>query len=111
MRSRIRDEAYRETLLDVPLVLDRRWVDARLIEWAEATRLLEPGGPTIDLPPWHYGLRRSEAAPCANSILKETGSIGYGRCAIWGARFGVAAGRPTEQYCVRQWSLPARVGE
>lgn len=28
-----------------------------IAEWAKATELLEPEGPVIDLPPWHYGLR------------------------------------------------------
>ncbi len=30
---------------------------ANIIEWAEQTGLLEAEGATIDLPPWHYGLR------------------------------------------------------
>jgi SAM-dependent methyltransferase len=29
----------------------------QIVAWAEGTSLLEKGGPVIDLPPWHYGLR------------------------------------------------------
>lgn len=28
-----------------------------ILDWADQTGLLETGGPVIDLPPWHYGLR------------------------------------------------------
>jgi SAM-dependent methyltransferase len=37
--------------------MDIRPQPGRIVEWAEATGLLEVEGPTIDLPPWHYGLR------------------------------------------------------
>jgi hypothetical protein len=37
--------------------MDIRPQPGRIVEWAEATSLLETEGPTIDLPPWHYGLR------------------------------------------------------
>lgn len=29
----------------------------QIVEWARGTGYLEPEGGTIDLPPWHYGLR------------------------------------------------------
>lgn len=31
----------------------------QIITWANATGLLTPDGPTLELPPWHYGLRLS----------------------------------------------------
>lgn len=31
----------------------------QIVTWAEATGLLAADGPTLDLPPWHYGLRLS----------------------------------------------------
>jgi SAM-dependent methyltransferase len=37
--------------------MDIRPQPGRIVEWAEASGLLETEGPTIDLPPWHYGLR------------------------------------------------------
>jgi SAM-dependent methyltransferase len=38
--------------------------------WAEQTGLLEPEGPMIDLPPWHYGFRLQRGA--ARAGRKET---------------------------------------
>ena len=37
--------------------MDIRPQPGRIVEWAEATGLLEAEGPAVDLPPWHYGLR------------------------------------------------------
>ena len=37
--------------------LDIRPRPERVIEWAAQTGWLEPAGPVLDLPPWHYGLR------------------------------------------------------
>jgi hypothetical protein len=37
--------------------MDIRPEPGRIVEWAEGTGLLEAEGLTIDLPPWHYGLR------------------------------------------------------
>jgi SAM-dependent methyltransferase len=37
--------------------MDIRPQPGRIVEWAGATGLLEAEGATMDLPPWHYGLR------------------------------------------------------
>lgn len=37
--------------------MDIRPAPERIVEWAEETGLLGLDGATIDLPPWHYGLR------------------------------------------------------
>lgn len=37
----------------------------QILAWAVQTGWLEPAGPVLDLPPWHYGLRlRRRAFPC-----------------------------------------------
>ena len=55
------DEAYWESLFDVPLILARLDIRPRpeqIIDWARKAGL-EPIGNIINLPPWHYGLRLS----------------------------------------------------
>jgi SAM-dependent methyltransferase len=37
--------------------LDIRPRPEQIIAWAKKTGLLEPRGPVLDLPPWHYGIR------------------------------------------------------
>jgi SAM-dependent methyltransferase len=37
--------------------LDVRPRPEQILDWASKTALLEPVGPVLDLPPWHYGLR------------------------------------------------------
>jgi len=37
--------------------LDIRPRPEQVLDWARQTGLLEPHGPVLDLPPWHYGLR------------------------------------------------------
>ncbi len=37
--------------------LDIRPTPEQIAHWAGETGRLEPAGPTIDLPPWHYGMR------------------------------------------------------
>ena len=37
--------------------LDIRPRPEQILDWAKQTGLLEPAGPMLDLPPWHYGLR------------------------------------------------------
>jgi SAM-dependent methyltransferase len=37
----------------------------QILAWAAQTGWLEPAGPVLDLPPWHYGLRlQRRAFPC-----------------------------------------------
>ncbi len=46
--------------------MDIRPRPTQIVGWAEETGLLEAGGPVIDLPPWHYGLRlKRRGAPRA----------------------------------------------
>ena len=42
--------------------LDIRPRPEQILGWAEHTGLLEPAGPVLDLPPWHYGLRLKRTA-------------------------------------------------
>jgi SAM-dependent methyltransferase len=42
--------------------MDIRPQAGRIVEWAEATGLLETEGAAIELPPWHYGLRLRRGA-------------------------------------------------
>ena len=42
--------------------MDIRPEPGRIVEWAESTGLLEAEEATIDLPPWHYGLRLRRGA-------------------------------------------------
>ncbi len=42
--------------------MDIRPRPERIVEWAAETGLLKVGGPAIDLPPWHYGLRLKRKA-------------------------------------------------
>lgn len=45
--------------------LDLRPRPEQILAWAAATSWLEPVGPVLDLPPWHYGLRlQRRALPC-----------------------------------------------
>jgi SAM-dependent methyltransferase len=45
--------------------LDIRPRPEQIIQWAAQTGLLEPSGPVLDLPPWHYGLRlKRKELPC-----------------------------------------------
>ena len=37
--------------------LDIRPRPEQILDWAKQAGLLEPAGPVLDLPPWHYGLR------------------------------------------------------
>jgi SAM-dependent methyltransferase len=37
--------------------LDIRPRPEQILDWAKQTGLLEPAGPVVDLPPWHYGVR------------------------------------------------------
>ncbi len=43
----------------------------QIAEWAEQTDLLEPDGPMLDLPPWHYGVRLRRRA-AAEARRKDT---------------------------------------
>ena len=45
--------------------MDIRPRPEHILDWAAQSGLLEPAGPVLDLPPWHYGLRlKRKDFPC-----------------------------------------------
>ena len=37
--------------------MDIRPRPEQILEWARESQLMDPDGPILDLPPWHYGVR------------------------------------------------------